>query len=210
MKNALVRPADGFRKKLKIKKAEIRYLYDMKSVLYDKRWAKKAPNFELYYMYRGIREKDGLRYDETLIPPRLLGKEFVKTKGHYHIGNFGELYRVLKGKAIFLFQKKEGEEVKDAYYVKAKKGDFVLIPPHYGHTTVNPGKEILKIGNWLSKKCKSDYKSIEMKKGLCYYYTKSGWVKNKNYKKVPKLKFKKPLKKMPSFYQIKLLLEGLK
>ncbi len=190
--------------KLKIKKAEIRYLYDMKSVLYDKRWAKKAPNFELYYMYRNIIQNSKfkiqnseIRYDETLIPPRLLGKEFVKTKGHEHIGNFGEIYIVLKGEAIFLFQKRKGEEVKDVYYVKAKKGEYVLISPHYGHATINPCPKVLKVANWLSEKCQSDYKSIEMKKGLCYYYTKSGWVKNSAYKKVPKLRFEKPQKSMP-------------
>jgi len=66
---------------------EIRYLDDMKIVLYDKAWAKTAPNLEVYYMERGLEEKNGLRYDITTIPPKMLGKEFVKTKGHYHIGD---------------------------------------------------------------------------------------------------------------------------
>ncbi len=196
--------------KIQNPKPVIRYLNDMKEVLYDKNWAKNAPNFELYYMYRNIIQnstshfllKSGgqnseIRYDETLIPPRLLGKEFVKTKGHYHIGNFGEIYQVLKGEAIFLFQKGKGAKIEDTYYVKAKKGDFILIPSDYGHITINPSKKILKISNWISKKCESDYKTVERKRGLCYYYTKSGWVKNKNYKVIPKLKFKKSLKKFP-------------
>jgi len=43
---------------------DIRYLKDMKEVVYDKEWLKKAPrDLELYYMYRGIKKKDGLRYD---------------------------------------------------------------------------------------------------------------------------------------------------
>lgn len=179
---------------LQIKKPEIRYLKELKKVLYDKNWAKKAPNFKLYYIWRGIKEKNDLRYDITIIPPKMLGKEFVKTKGHYHIGNYGELYKVLAGKGIFLIQKKNQKEV---YFVKAKKGEYVLIPPNFGHTTINPSSKILKIGNWISKNCQSDYKSIEKKKGFCYYYTVSGWIKNKNYKKVPKLKEKKPLKSFP-------------
>lgn len=178
-------------------KKEIRYLNEMKKVLYDKKWVKKAKNSKLYYMYRGIKEKRGLRYDITVIPSRMLGKEFVKTKGHEHIGNFGEIYRVLKGEAIFLFQKKKGRKIEDAYYVKAKTGDFILIPSDYGHITINPSKKILKIGNWISKKCKSDYESIEIKKGLCYYYTKQGWIKNNAYKKIPKLRLEKPQKSMP-------------
>ncbi len=187
------------RKKKKIKdvKPDVRRLYDMKKVIYDKEWLKTAPNFKLYYMYREVKEKDGLKYNITIIPPRMLGKEFVKTKGHYHIGKYGELYIVLKGKAIYLLQKEKNGKIEDVYYVKAKKGDYIIIPPDYGHITINPSLEELKMADWSSKKCKSDYKSIERKKGGCYYYTKSGWVKNKNYKKVPKLKFKKPKKTFP-------------
>ncbi|MBU4298792.1 glucose-6-phosphate isomerase [Patescibacteria group bacterium] len=189
---------------MELKNPEIRYLDDMREVLYDKEWAKNAPNFEVYYMYRGVKknqklETPSLRYDITIIPPRMLGKEFVKTKGHEHIGNYGELYKVLSGEGIFLMQKEKNGKIEDAYFVKAKKGDFILIPSDYGHVTINPSKKNLKIGNWVSKKCKSDYKSIERKRGLCYYYTKSGWLKNINYKKIPKLRVEKSQKSMPNF-----------
>ena len=70
---------------LKDKTPDIRYLNDIKEVLFDQEWAKTAPNYELYYMYRGLQEKDNLRYDITVIPPRMLGEEFTKTKGHYHV-----------------------------------------------------------------------------------------------------------------------------
>lgn len=172
----------------------IRYLNELRDVLYDQKWVKNAPNFEVYYIYRKIKEKNGLRYDETLIPPRLLGKEFVKTKGHYHLGNYGELYKVISGEGIFLLQKKDE---KDVYCVKAKKGEYIIVPPHYGHTIINPCSKTLKIGNWVSTKSQSDYETLQRKKGFCYYYTISGWVKNKNYKKIPKLHFKKSLKRKP-------------
>ncbi len=191
-------------------KPDVRCLYDMKKVIYDKKWLKTAPNFKLYYMYRGLKpkknqllttlegkKKKNLRYDITIIPPRMLGKEFVKTKGHYHIGSYGEIYIVLKGKAIYLMQKEKRGKVEDVYYIKAKKGDYILIPPYYSHITINPSSKELKMANWISKECKSDYKPIERKKGGCYYYTKSGWIKNRNYKKVPKLRYKRPKKSFP-------------
>jgi len=178
----------------KLKKPEVRYLDEMKNVLYDKKWVKQTPNLELYYILRGIKQKNDLRYDITIIPPHLLGEEFVKTKGHYHIGSYGELYKVLAGEGIFLIQKKE---IKGVYFIKAKRGDFILIPPNFGHTTINPSSKTLKMANWISKKCKYDYKSIEKKRGFCYYLTICGWIKNKNYKKIPKLKEKKPLKSFP-------------
>jgi glucose-6-phosphate isomerase len=174
---------------------QIRYLKEMKNVLYEEEWAKKSPNLELYYIWRGLKEKNGIRYDITIIPPKMLGKEFVKTKGHEHIGNCGELYKVLAGEGIFLIQDKE---VKNVYFFRAKKGEFVLIPPNFSHTTINPSfSKTLKVANWISKECKSDYKNIEKKKGFCYYLTIDGWLENKNYKTIPKLKEKKPLKKMP-------------
>jgi glucose-6-phosphate isomerase len=181
-------------KKIKKQKGEVRYLKELAEVVYDREWFKKAKNFPLYYIYRQVKDLGKLRYDITLIPPRRLGKEFVKTKGHYHLGNFGELYKVLKGEAIFLIQKRD---LKDVYFIRAKKGELAKIPPGYGHTTINPSRKTLKIANWISKDCQSDYQSIEKKRGFCYYYTIEGWVRNPNYKKIPKLKEKKPLKKMP-------------
>lgn len=178
------------------KKSEVRYLKELKTVVYDKNWLKKAKNFPLYYIFRGLKEKNDLRYDITIIPPAKLGKEYVKTKGHFHKGKFGELYKVLSGEGVFLLQKGK-EKIEDVYFVKGKRGDYILIPPDYGHTTINASNNILKMANWVSKNCFSDYKSVEKKKGMCYYLTLEGWIKNKNYKIVPKLKEKRPLKKMP-------------
>jgi len=183
--------------KIQISKPDVRYLDEMRELLYDKEWAKKAPNLELYYMYRGIKEKDNLRYDITIIPSRMLGKEFVKTKGHEHIGDFKELYIVLKGEAIYLMQKQKSGRVEDVIIIRAKSGESVIIPAGYGHVTINPSKSELKMANWVSKKCKSNYKIFEKMKGACYYYTTSGWIKNKNYDMIPKLRFEKPIKKIP-------------
>lgn len=183
---------------LKSRRPDIRFLNGVKSVLYDQKWAKKAPNLELYYMYRGLKRENGLRYDITVIPPRLLGQEFAKTKGHEHLKKYGELYIVLSGKAIYLMQKCQNNQVKDVYAVKAKKGDVVIVPPYYGHVTINPSeKETLKTANWLDERSQHVYDVVGKKQGLSYYYTKQGWIKNKKYAKIPKLRFKKPLKKLP-------------
>ena len=178
-------------------KPKIRFLKEMENVLYDQRWAKTAQNFELYYVWRGIKEKNSLRYDITSIPSRMLGREFVKTKGHEHSNKYGEIYFILKGEVIFLMQKCKGNVVKDVYVVKAKRGDFIVVSPNFGHLAINSSNSELKMANWINKKCKNDYRLFEKKQGACYYYTKSGWIKNKNYKKIPKLRWKKPLKKMP-------------
>jgi len=182
---------------LKDKTPDIRYLNDMKDVLCDKEWAETAPNVELYYMYRGLDEKDGIRYDITIIPAQMLGKEFAKTKGHDHIGNYPEVYTVLEGEAIYFMQKQNNNVIEDVFAVKAKKGDFITVPKDYAHVTINPSDKDLKMANWMASHVKSDYSPIQKMKGACYFYTTEGWIKNNNYEKVPDLRFEEPKQELP-------------
>ena len=182
---------------LKDKTPDIRYLNDVKDVIYDKEWLKTAPNLELYYMYRGLQKKEELRYDITIIPAQMLGKEFTKTKGHEHIGSYPEIYIVLEGEAIYFMQKQKEDIIEDVYAVKAKKGDVIIIPSYYAHITINPSNQDLKMANWMAIKAKSDYAPIQKMQGACYFYTKEGWIKNKNYKQIPELRFEEPKKSIP-------------
>jgi glucose-6-phosphate isomerase len=182
---------------LKDKTPDIRYLKDMQNVVYSREWAKTAPNLELYYMYRKIEIENGLRYDITVIPPKMLGEEFVKTKGHHHAGNYGELYIVLEGEGIYFMQKGDENKIDDACAVKAKKGEAIIIPEGYGHITINPSDKELETANWVKESDKGNFSLFEKAQGACYYYTKEGWIKNENYKSVPPLRFEKPLKTLP-------------
>lgn len=172
----------------------VRTLKEMKKVLYDQEWAKKAQDFNVYYVWRGIKEKNNLRYDITIIPAKMLGSEFPKTKGHKHCRGFQELITVLEGEAFYFSQWGKGDKIDEAEVIKAKKGDWVIVSPGCDHLTINPGRKRLVMANWISKKCTSDYSLFEKFRGAGYYYTKKGWVKNKKYKKIPKLQLKKPLK----------------
>ncbi len=178
--------------------AEIRWASDLKPVLAYPELLKK--DFPAYYMFRDIykskedKEKmleKGLRYDITYIPPAKIGKEFVKTYGHYHPKansvSYPEVYEVLEGKAIYLLQK--GLDVERVIVVEAEKGDKVIIPPDYGHVTINPGNEPLRMANWVSRNFKSIYDPYTERKGACYYYLEDGWVKNDNYRDVPDIEF---------------------
>jgi len=184
---------------------DVRRLNDMRQVFHDKNFAKKAPDTDLYFMYRGIEKSGELRYDITVVPAKMIGDEFNKTKGHYHVGAYPELYMVLEGQAIYLLQKKNREgQIEDVYAVKVKKGECAIMPPFYGHVTINPSKtEELKMANWISDNCKSDYSLFEKNQGACYYYIlqpgsgQAIWNKNENYKNIPELRFEQPLKSIP-------------
>jgi len=175
-------------------KPQIRYLNEMKSVLCDQKWAKTAPNLKVYYVYRGVKEKGDLKYEITVIPYQMLGQEFPKTKGHHHSNQYQEVYEVLEGEVIFLAQKSQKNLIEDVYAIQAKKGETIIVPSGYEHLIINPSKKKLKMGNWLSKRCRNIYDLFERLQGACYYYTKRGWIKNKNYAKIPRLRIKKPLK----------------
>ncbi len=177
---------------------DIRHLDDMREVLCDEDFAKNSPDMDLYYMYRKVKQENGLVHNITVTLAKMLGSEFAKTKGHVHIGNFKEIYTVVEGQAIFFMQKGDAEKIEDVYAVKAEKGESAVIPNGYGHVTINPSEtEDLKTGDWTADGCKSDYSLFEKNRGACYYYTKNGWIKNDNYKNVPELRFEQPFKSVP-------------
>lgn len=190
-----------------IRKPDIRYAKDMGEVILDQEWLKKNRDAELYYMYRDLwRENDeqrikggNLRYDITIIPPRVIGKEYVKTKGHYHPvaeggKTYPEIYEVLEGKAHYLLQKKSQEGViDDVVLIETEAGEKAIIPPNYGHITINPSEESLKMANWVDRRFDSIYEDIIDLEGGAYFELSNGeFVKNDNYEEVPELRFGEP------------------
>lgn len=166
-------------------RASYRTLFDLKDVVFDKKWfSKQKKNTPLYEMQREVNKKKNIRYDITKIYGKMLGKEYNKTLGHYHPNGFPEIYEVLKGKAIYLLQKPlrvNSRKIVHVIAVYAKKGDQVIIPPKYGHVTINPSRKILVMANLVSSRFSSIYEPYKRFRGACYYYTKKGWIKNENY-----------------------------
>lgn len=184
----------------------VRRVGDMKEAILDKEWLKANEDVELYYMYRdlwleGDRDrilKNDLRYDITVIPPRTLGREFVKTKGHYHPEcspgiTFPEVYEVLEGRAHYLLQKKTGKGIEDVVLIEAGAGEKAVIPPNYGHVTINPSKETLKMANWVDRSFESVYGEYVELGGGAYFETVEGeFVKNEKYSRVPEIRRVEP------------------
>lgn len=172
---------------------DVRRLFDMKEVIFDKDWLARAEDFDLYYMYRDLylsrADKDrllmqGLRYDITIIPPGMLGCEYIKTAGHYHpivpdgSVTYPELYEVLEGEALYLLQNLDQSDVVVVY---ATAGDKVLVPPGYGHVTINRSNKTLKMSNFVGWNFSSLYEPYRERAGAAYFFTKDGWIKNKRY-----------------------------
>ncbi len=188
---------------------DTRRISDMKDVIYDKEWLKNVSDADLYYMYRDLAtckedqvliNKNCLRYDITIIPPFNLGNELVKTAGHYHPviegteHTYPEVYEVLEGEAHYLIQKLEGDKVTDVVFIEAKKGDKIIIPPNYGHVTINPSDKELKMANWVSNDFSSIYEPYKNYRGAAYFELKNGEIiPNTNYGEIPEMNYLKPI-----------------
>lgn len=177
-----------------------RKLFDMKEVIYDKQWLEnQEDNFDLYYMYRDLtRQEDKtifqehkVRFDVTIIPPNTLGKEYIKTAGHFHPEakenfSFPEVYEIMNGEGIYLLQKDKANaktNETEVIIIKALAGDQVLIPPGYGHVTINASlTETLVMNNLVSSDFSSIYEPVKEHQGAAYFYLKSNeWKKNPSY-----------------------------
>ncbi|RXE57143.1 glucose-6-phosphate isomerase [Methanoculleus taiwanensis] len=170
--------------------AQVRTIDDMRQVLADRTCTANHP---LYYMYRHLAKSDDDRrwleeqrisYDITAIPPGTLCGEYVKTKGHLHPDNpaglgYPEIYEVLQGRGHYLLQTRDAGDV---IMIEASAGDKVLIPPGYGHVTINPGSKVLVMSNLVSTAFASDYQPYVDRNGAAYYEMEGGaLVKNPKY-----------------------------
>ncbi|MHB9143773.1 MAG: glucose-6-phosphate isomerase family protein [Symbiobacteriia bacterium] len=190
---------------LPVVKPAIRLLADVRDVLAEP--DAQGPE-ELYFMYRdmgfpaekALWQPRRLRYDVTVIPPGLIGEEFNKTAGHYHPlvpGQkvaYPEVYEVIQGVAHYLLQRPSGNglELDDVVLVEANPGDKVLIPPGYGHITINPGKEVLVMSNLVEATFGSVYEPFRQAQGGAYYeFLEEGeavFEENEDYGDVPELR----------------------
>lgn len=190
-----------------------RSLFDLEPVLFDREWfsdEEKKGDRDIYFMYRegflspedhAVMKAHGIRFDITRIPAGHLGAEYIKTMGHYHPKTDGgtgrlsypEVYQVISGSAVYLMQKRDLSEL---IVIEARAGDVVLIPPEFGHVTINASDEELLMSNWVADTFASDYGTILENRGFAYYLTKTGLAANPLYKQgdapLPRVSFMTP------------------
>ncbi|MGB7789494.1 glucose-6-phosphate isomerase family protein [Methanoregula sp.] len=180
----------------------VRTMEEMRPVLADPSCTCGDP---LYFMYRDLAKSDAdwrwlhvhhLRYDLTVIPSRDLCGEWVKTKGHYHPENkagvgYPEIYEVLEGEAHYILQSKD---LTDVVMIPAKAGDVVIIPPGYGHISINPSPDkTLVMANLVSTAFESEYGEYESRHGAAYYeYISEELRKNPRYPALPPVRTLRP------------------
>ena len=98
---------------------------------------------------------------------------------------YPEFYEVVKGIAHYLLQSRS---LDDIVMISASAGDIVVIPPGYGHISINPSPDqTLVMANIVSTAFESEYGEYESHHGAAYYEMCSGMLKkNPCYPSVPR------------------------
>lgn len=158
-----------------------------------------------YYMIRGGKDQKNI----TIWEPGTVSGEYIKTYGHYHVGNLDETYWILYGEGIALLQKlvlnKNGEMIPNIVdefkAIPVSKNDGTYMPSGYGHLLVNIGSTYFVTADDspvdfeevdpVSLPGHADYQLVKKMRGFAYYVIehkgKPALLRNKLYKEVRKM-----------------------
>jgi len=158
-----------------------------------------------YYMIRGGKDQHNI----TVWEPGTISGEYIKTYGHYHVGELDETYWVLHGIGVILKQKMAVDAagqslpnvIEEFEAIIVKAGDSVYMPAGYGHLAVNTGATYFVTAddspvnfdeaNPVSMPGHADYELVKQMRGFAYYVVERNGapalVKNKLYGEVRKM-----------------------
>ncbi len=157
-----------------------------------------------YYMVRGGADQRNI----TIWEPGLVSGEYIKTYGHYHVGELNETYWFIFGQGIALMQKlavdRAGKmiagEVEEFKAIPVIQGEKLFIPSNYGHLVVNTGKTYFVTADdspvdfnekdEASLPGHADYELVKKMRGFAYYVVeyngKPALKRNFRYKNIKK------------------------
>jgi glucose-6-phosphate isomerase len=158
-----------------------------------------------YRMLNGVRHVrdahlDGLplRYELTGMTGRPIGWEAAKTAGHVHVRppgsrlGYPEIVEVLHGEAGFLVadlaMTPDGPRSSRAWLVRARPGDWVVLPPILAHVTVDLGAGPLVFSDVIDRRATGVYAGVREARGFGWYVGADGELRaNPAYGSPPRL-----------------------
>jgi glucose-6-phosphate isomerase len=120
----------------------------------------------------------GVTYACVLLPSMKIGREFVKTQGHYHPPmpgttiQYPEVYSHLFGEIYLYLQRRRDERptvVDDCVLIDMREWSSVTIPPGYAHVLINPSSAPAAIAGLYASKFKPDYLPFVELGGAAHY-----------------------------------------
>ena len=183
-----------------------RRLADLKPVLFEPDGV--APDIEVYWTYPlldagpatgALAERD-LTYSCVVLPPLKIGREFVKTQGHYHPPmpgsdiEYPEVYTHLWGEPDLLLQRRKNGEpnrLDDCVLVQLRAGNSITIPPGYAHILINRSQQAAAIAGLYSRAFAPIYEPLNRVAGAAFYLiddSATPVIVNPNYADYPPLR----------------------
>jgi glucose-6-phosphate isomerase len=167
-----------------------------------------APTTELYWNFplldagpaTSLLEQTGLNFSCVLLPALRIGREYVKTQGHYHPPmpgsdiSYPEVYTHLWGEPLLLLQHRSGERadlIDDCVLLELRDGATVTIPPGYAHILINPSPQPAAIAGLYSRDFLPIYEPIVQMAGAAYYLIDDGGkrlIRNSRYAAHPPIR----------------------
>lgn len=155
-----------------------------------------------YYMIRGGNDQRNI----TVWEPGTISGEYIKTYGHYHVGDLKEWYWILHGEGVALLQirardengKEQDDVVEKFRAIVVRSGDSVFMESGWGHLVVNTGSTFLVTADDspvdfgekdpVGMPGHADYEAVKKMRGFAFYVVnyngKPALVKNPLYKNV--------------------------
>ena len=158
-----------------------------------------------YRMLNGVRRAGDaaladlpLRYELTAMGGRPIGSEAARTFGHVHVRppgarlGFPEIVEVVHGEAGFLVQDlrraADGPRSTAAWLVRARAGDWVILPPELAHVTIDLGAGPLVFSDVIDRRASGIYAGVAEASGFAWLVGRAGrLVRNPRYAEVPRL-----------------------
>jgi glucose-6-phosphate isomerase len=124
----------------------------------------------------------------TTIEPRIIGTEFMMTRGHLHERpDRSEMYFCLSGRGVILLENLSGQ-IKT---LELTPGSMAYIPGYWIHRSINVGTEQLILAFCFNADAGQNYRIIEENRGMSQLVVSDGlggWELKENFKYVPQNK----------------------
>ncbi|MCX6783718.1 MAG: hypothetical protein NT141_01430 [candidate division WWE3 bacterium] len=125
-------------------------------------------------IYQVEPRSDGQIGHVTTIFPVMLGPEFPKTMGHYHVPPHSETYTIKEGTGLIVIQAVDVTgAVTDFQTIPVTAGTVYTVPEGYGHLLVNLGASpLVAWDNWDEAWAQHDYEDVIKHQGFANYILK--------------------------------------
>jgi glucose-6-phosphate isomerase, archaeal len=153
---------------------------------------------------RPVLDRSGLRYDVLMLPSGEFGPEYAKTAGHSHVipagarASYPEILVVLHGVCHHVVQSEADPPNTHVGLAVAHAGDFLWVPPGFGHVLINANPEHLVVASVTARANRNIHAHFQAHHGAAHYALKrSGelrWQANPHY---TQLTFPEPAAPLP-------------